>query len=158
AFGGLVLAVIVLVVRGREFSDILPNLGVMAVAGYRLIPSLQLLFCQITALTSMRYLLDEGFEEFVAAGRASAGGVEISFGKARPIEWHDAVTLEDVSFIYPGNNRPVLNRFSATIEKNSSIGFIGPTGSGKSTLIDLLLGLHRPTKGQVLIDRQPLTL
>src|SRR5262249_26112173 len=42
AFGGLVLAVIVLAVRGREFSDILPNLGVMAVAGYRLIPSLQL--------------------------------------------------------------------------------------------------------------------
>jgi ABC-type multidrug transport system fused ATPase/permease subunit len=158
AFGGLVLAVIVLAVRGRDFSDILPNLGVMAVAGYRLIPSVQLLYGQITALTSMRYSLDEVFEEFVAAEREDAGDVEILFGKARPTEWHDAVTLDDVSFIYPGTNRLVLDRFSVTIEKNSSIGFIGPTGSGKSTLIDLLLGLHRPTKGQVLIDRQPLTL
>jgi len=158
AFGALVLAVIVLAVRGRDFSDILPNLGVMAVAGYRLIPSLQLLYGQITALTSMRYSLDEVFEEFVAAEREETAEVEISFGKARPIEWHDTVTLEDVSFIYPGTNRPVLDRFSVTIEKNGSIGFIGPTGSGKSTLIDLLLGLHRPTKGQVLIDRQPLTL
>jgi ATP-binding cassette subfamily C protein len=157
AFGGLVLAVVVLAVRGRDFSDILPNLGVMAVAGYRLIPSLQLLYGQITALTSMRYSLDEVFEEFVAAEREGTGDVEISFGKARPIEWRDALTLDDVSFIYPGNNRPVLDRFSVTIKKNSSIGFIGPTGSGKSTLIDLLLGLHRPTKGQVLIDRQPLT-
>ena len=157
AFGALVLAVIVLAVRGRDFSDILPNLGVMAVAGYRLIPSLQLLYGQITALTSMRYSLDEVFEEFVAAEREETGDVEISFGKARPIEWHDAVTLDEVSFIYPGTNRRVLDRFSVTIKKNSSIGFIGPTGSGKSTLIDLLLGLHRPTKGQVLIDRQPLT-
>jgi len=41
AFGGLVLAVVVLAVRGRDFSDILPNLGVMAVAGYRLLPTLQ---------------------------------------------------------------------------------------------------------------------
>jgi ATP-binding cassette subfamily C protein len=158
AFGGLVLAVVVLAVRGRDFSDILPNLGVMAVAGYRLIPSVQLLYGQITALTSMRYSLDEVFEEFVAAEREETGDVEISFGKARPIEWHDAVTLDEVSFIYPGTNRRVLDRFSVTIKKNSSIGFIGPTGSGKSTLIDLLLGLHRPTKGQVLIDRQPLTL
>jgi ATP-binding cassette subfamily C protein len=158
AFGGLVLAVVVLAVRGRDFSDILPNLGVMAVAGYRLIPSLQLLYGQITALTSMRYSLDEVFEEFVAAEREETGDVEVPFGKARPIEWHDAIALDEVSFIYPGTNRRVLNCFSVTIKKNSSIGFIGPTGSGKSTLIDLLLGLHRPTTGRVLIDGQPLTL
>jgi ATP-binding cassette, subfamily B, bacterial PglK len=51
----------------------------------------------------------------------------------------------------------VLDRFSVTIQKNMSIGFIGPTGSGKSTLIDLLLGLHRPNSGRVLIDGRPLT-
>lgn len=158
AFGGLVLAVVVLAVRGRDFSDILPNLGVMAVAGYRLLPALQLLYSQVTQFTSMRYSLDEVFEEFVAAERdEKSGNVEISLGKARPIEWRDAVTLDEVSFVYPGNDRPVLDRFSITIRKNTSIGFIGPTGSGKSTLIDLLLGLHRPTSGRVLIDGQPLT-
>jgi ATP-binding cassette, subfamily B, bacterial PglK len=158
AFGGLVLAVIMLAIRGRDFSDILPNLGVMAVAGYRLIPTLQLLYGQVTQFTSMKYSLDEVFEEFVAAEREEdAGDGEISFGKARPIEWHDAITLDEVSFIYPGTNRLVLNRFSVTIRKNASIGFIGPTGSGKSTLIDLLLGLHRPTSGQLLVDGKPLT-
>jgi ABC-type multidrug transport system fused ATPase/permease subunit len=159
AFGGLVLAVVVLAARGRDFSDILPNLGVMAVAGYRLVPTLQLLYSQVTQLTSMRYSLDEVFEEFVAAeGDEESGKVEISLGKSRPIEWHDAITLDEVSFIYPGTDRRVLDRFSITIQKNTSIGFIGPTGSGKSTLIDLLLGLHRPTSGRVLIDGRPLTL
>jgi ABC-type multidrug transport system fused ATPase/permease subunit len=158
AFGGLVLAVVVLAVRGRDFSDILPNLGVMAVAGYRLLPNLQLLYGQVTQFTSMRYSLDEVFEEFVVAERdEKSGNVEISLGKSRPIEWHDAITLDEVSFIYPGTDRRVLDRFSITIQKNTSIGFIGPTGSGKSTLIDLLLGLHRPTSGRVLIDGQPLT-
>jgi ABC-type multidrug transport system fused ATPase/permease subunit len=158
AFGGLVLAVVVLAARGRDFSDILPNLGVMAVAGYRLIPTLQLLYGQVTHFTSMRYSLDEVFEEFAAAEREEeSGNVEISLIKPRPIEWQNAITVDAVSFIYPGTDRPVLDRFSITIQKNTSIGFIGPTGSGKSTLIDLLLGLHRPTSGRVLIDGQPLT-
>jgi ATP-binding cassette, subfamily B, bacterial PglK len=158
AFGGLVLAVVVLAARGRDFSDILPNLGVMAVAGYRLLPTLQLLYGQVTHLTSMRYSLDEVFEEFAAAEREEkSGNVEISLRKPRPIEWQNAITLDAVSFIYPGTDRLVLDRFSVTIQKNMSIGFIGPTGSGKSTLIDLLLGLHRPTSGRVLIDGLPLT-
>ena len=157
AFGGLVLAVVVLAVRGRDFSDILPNLGVMAVAGYRLLPSLQLLYGQVTQLTSMRYSLDEVFEEFAAAEQdEKSGNVETSLGRPRSIAWHNAVTLDTVSFVYQGTDRPVLDRFSITIQKNMSIGFIGPTGSGKSTLIDLLLGLHRPTSGRVLIDGQPL--
>jgi len=158
AFGGLVLAVVVLAARGRDFSDILPNLGVMAVAGYRLLPTLQLLYGQVTHLTSMRYSLDEVFEEFAAAEREEkSGNVEISLRKPRPIEWQNAITLDAVSFIYPGTDRLALDRFSVTIQKNMSIGFIGPTGSGKSTLIDLLLGLHRPTSGRVLIDDRPLT-
>jgi ATP-binding cassette, subfamily B, bacterial PglK len=158
AFGGLVLAVVVLAVRGRDFSDILPNLGVMAVAGYRLLPTLQLLYSQVTGFTSMRYSLDQVFEEFVAAEHdEESANVEISLGKSRAVEWADAITLDEVSFIYPGADRPVLDHFSLTIQKNMSIGFVGPTGSGKSTLIDLLLGLHRPTGGRVLIDGKPLT-
>ncbi len=149
AFGGLVLAVVLLAARERDFSAILPNLGVMAVAGYR---------AQVTQLTSMRYSLDAVFEEFIDAELDDkSGNVELSAEKSRPLEWQDAITLDEVSFIYPGADRPVLDRFSVTIQKNTSIGFIGPTGSGKSTLIDLLLGLHRPTSGRVLIDGQPLT-
>src|SRR5207247_7112078 len=133
------------------------NFAVMAGAGSRLLPALQLLYGQVTQFTSMRYSLDEVFEEFVAAERdEKSANVEIPLGKSRPIEWHDAITLDEVSFIYPGTDRRVLDRFSVTIQKNMSMGFIRPTGSGKSPLIGLLLRLYRQTGGRALIDGKPL--
>jgi ABC-type multidrug transport system fused ATPase/permease subunit len=160
AFGGLVLAVVVLAVKGRDFSDILPNLGVMALAGYRLLPSVQLLYGQLTQVSSMRHAVDEVYDEFVAAETDRTVLSEVSserLAQVRPFRWHDAITLREVSFRYPGISRPALNGLSLTIAKNTSLGVIGPTGSGKSTFVDLLLGLYHPAAGEILIDGAPLT-
>jgi ABC-type multidrug transport system fused ATPase/permease subunit len=75
---------------------------------------------------------------------------------ATPLLWNDAITLHEVSFRYPAAARPAVNGISLIIAKNTSLGVIGPTGSGKSTLVDLLLGLYQPTKGEILIDGQRL--
>ena len=160
AFGGLVVAVLLLAARGRDFSDILPNLGVMALAGYRLLPSLQLLYSQLTQISSVRHALNEVYDEFAAAETDKSIPPEIisdALAPARPLRWSDAIVLREVGFRYPGASRPALDGLSLTIPKNSSVGVIGPTGSGKSTLVDLLLGLYHPTAGEVLIDDRPLT-
>ena len=160
AFGGLVLAVLLLAVKGRDFSDILPNLGVMALAGYRLLPSLQLLYSQLTQVSSMRHAVDEVYDEFVEAETDGSVSPAISSDRvmpAAPFRWNDAITLHEVSFRYPGASRPALTGISLIIAKKTSLGVIGPTGSGKSTLVDLLLGLYQPTKGEILIDGSPLT-
>ena len=136
AFGGLVVAVLLLAVRGRDFSDILPNLGVMALAGYRLLPSLQLLYSQLTQVSSMRHAVDEVYDEFVVAETDRSVSPAISSDRvmpATPLRWNDAITLHEVSFRYPAASRPALDGISLTIAKNSSLGVIGPTGSGKST-------------------------
>ena len=160
AFGGLVVAVLLLVARGRDFSDILPNLGVMALAGYRLLPSLQLLYAQLTQVSSMRHAVDEVYDEFFAAESDKSipriTSIE-SVPPANPFRWKNAITLCELSYRYPGAPRPALDGLSAVIPKNTSLGVIGPTGSGKSTLVDLLLGLYNPTAGEILIDGQPLT-
>jgi ABC-type multidrug transport system fused ATPase/permease subunit len=160
AFGGLVLAVLVLAVKGRGFSDILPNLGVMALAGYRLLPSLQLLYSQLTQVSSMRHAVDEVYDEFAAAetDRSVSPGIgSDDLTPATPLRWTDAIILREVSFRYPRASRPALDGLSLTIAKNTSLGVIGPTGSGKSTLVDLLLGLYQPAAGEILIDGRPLT-
>jgi ATP-binding cassette, subfamily B, bacterial PglK len=160
AFGGLVVAVLLLAARGRDFSDILPNLGVMALAGYRLLPSLQLLYAQLTQVSSMRHAVDEVYDEFVDAETDRSVSPAMSRDRvmsATPLRWNDAITLHEVSFRYPSAVRPALDGLSVVIPKNSSLGVIGPTGSGKSTLVDLLLGLYHPTRGEILIDRQRLT-
>jgi ABC-type multidrug transport system fused ATPase/permease subunit len=160
AFGGLVVAVLLLAARGRDFSDILPNLGVMALAGYRLLPSLQLLYAQLTQVSSMRHAVDEVYDEFVAAETDKSMARVISTEPvtvASRFRWKNAITLCEVSYGYPGVPRPALDGLSIVIPKNTSLGVIGPTGSGKSTLVDLLLGLYYPTAGEILIDGQPLT-
>ena len=160
AFGGLVVAVLLLAARGRDFSDILPNLGVMALAGYRLLPSLQLLYAQLTQVSSMHHAVNEVYDEFVAAesdksipGVTSTEPVTLSDRFA----WSNAITLCEVLYRYPDASRPALDGLSVVIPKNTSVGVIGPTGSGKSTFVDLLLGLYYPTAGEILIDGKPLT-
>jgi len=160
AFGGLVVAVLLLAAKGRDFSDILPNLGVMALAGYRLLPSVQLLYSQLTQISSIRHAVDEVYDEFVAAETDRSMLLAISseaLVRVEPLRWNDSITVREISFHYPGVSRPVLDGLSLIMAKNSSLGVIGPTGSGKSTLVDLLLGLYHPTAGEILIDGQPLT-
>jgi ATP-binding cassette, subfamily B, bacterial PglK len=160
AFSGLVVAVLLLASRGRDFSDILPNLGVMALAGYRLLPAVQLLYAQLTQVSSMRHAVDEVYDEFVAAESDKSIRRAIStelVASASRLHWNDAISLCEVSFRYPGASRPALEGLSLVIPKNTSLGVIGPTGSGKSTFVDLLLGLYHATEGEILIDGQPLT-
>jgi ABC-type multidrug transport system fused ATPase/permease subunit len=159
AFGGLVVVVLVYAARGENLMAILPNLGVMALAGYRLLPALQLLYSQITQLTTQRHSLEEVFDEFLAAENAADKDAESADGhlSAPPrLRWTQGITLENLSFHYPGVDKPVIDHLSLTIPKNSSLGIVGTTGCGKSTLVDLILGLHVPSSGRILIDDTPL--
>src|SRR5262245_53953764 len=118
AFGGLVLAVLLLAARGRDFSDILPNLGVMALAGYRLLPSLQLLYAQLTQVSSMRHAVDEVYDEFVAAETDKSISRLTSTAPvtpARPLSWDDAITLRDVTYQYPGVSRSAVEQLYVVI-------------------------------------------
>ena len=159
AFGGLVVVVLLYVSNGQNLIAILPNLGVMALAGYRLLPALQTLYAGVSQLTTTRHSLEEVFDEFLAVEKATGRDSEDIDGRLtapKPLHWNRAITLENLSFQYPGAERPVIDRLSLTIPKNSSIGIVGTTGCGKSTLVDLILGLHISTVGSILVDDTPL--
>lgn len=156
AFGGLVGLVLLFAVQGRSLAEVLPVLGVMALAGYRLIPTLQLLYGQVAQLTTMIHHLDEIYDEF--RGMESMTVLENEgCGGPEPLRWKKDIVLDHVTFSYPGSAKPVLDDISLTIPKNSSVAFVGRTGCGKSTLLDLLLRLHRPGAGRILVDGHELT-
>src|SRR5205085_2379669 len=71
-----------------------------------------------------------------------------------PLVFHDSVRLEAVRFRYGSDGPWVLDGVNLTILKGSRVGFVGSTGSGKSTMLDLLMGLLIPTEGRVLVDGQ----
>jgi ABC-type multidrug transport system fused ATPase/permease subunit len=153
AFGGLVAAVIWLAAHGRSLSDILPNLTVMALAGYRMLPSIQLLYGQLSQINAMRYTVGE-IEGELAEIDATSQITKLPErdGQPAPFSFEKAIRLENITFNYPGSNRAVLENFSLEIPKNNSVGIIGATGSGKSTLVDIILGLHRPQSGVIRVD------
>ena len=156
AFGGLVAIVIVLALQGRPFSDILPNLSVMALAAYKLLPTLQLLFSQLVTVSANSYTLRQLEEEMLQIEVETESSAEAQ-DNTRGLTFEREIKLTKLAFRYAEGAAPILWEFDLTIGKNESIGIAGPSGSGKSTLIDLMLGLHTPQSGAILIDEQPLT-
>ena len=156
AFGGLVAIVIVLALQGRPFSDILPNLSVMALASYKLLPALQLLFSQLVTISANSYTLDKLEEEILQIESETSPITEDHFS-TEELNFNHEIKLDSLTFSYLAGVAPILKDFSLTIGKNESIGIAGPSGSGKSTLVDLILGLHTAQSGAILIDGEPLT-
>ncbi len=156
AFGGLVAIVIVLALEGRPFSDILPNLSVMALAAYRLIPTLQLLYGQLVTVAANNYTLTQLEEEILEIEEETKASITISSSQEICIFNHE-IRLDNITFCYPGCSLPILKDFSLSIAKNESVGIAGPSGSGKSTLVDLILGLHSPQEGTIFIDDMSLS-
>ena len=157
AFGGMIALAIFFILSGKDMATAVPNMGVMALAGHKLLPSLQLLYGQITKISAMQFALHELNEELTENDWAdSQGDTKQSAATGEALDWNYEFAFNDVGFHYGNPDAPVLDGVTFRVPKNSSIGIVGSTGSGKTTLIDLLLGLHNPVSGEILIDGEPL--
>jgi ATP-binding cassette subfamily C protein len=156
AFGGLMSIVVVLAFRGRPFSDILPNLSVMAFAAYKLLPALQLLYSQLVTVAANKYTLNQLEEEILDIEEETSTARPAAIPPAPPLSFNRELRLEHITFQYPAANSPVLKDFNLVVARNESVGIAGPSGSGKSTLVDLILGLHSPQTGVMRLDGEPL--
>lgn len=160
AFGGMVAIVVTYAWHGRPFADILPNLAVIALAGYRILPTVHMLYSQVAAVMAKRYTLDEletELREERRAATAASGAQARDVAKSKLRGWKRCIRFDNVSFAYGRGDGPALRDLTLMIHKNENIGIAGTTGSGKSTLVDLILGLHRPQQGRILVDEVELT-
>ena len=153
AFGGLVATVLVLAAQGNDFISLLPKLGVMTLAAYRLLPNLQLIYGSATGVSLNTHTVEEVYEEFAEDATLAK---KTPFPPA-PLAWSRQLRVEDLTFRYPGTETPLFKGLNLTIQKNQFVALVGATGSGKSTLVDLLLGLHTPDAGRIVIDDTSLT-
>lgn len=93
----------------------------------------------------MRYFQD--YFEFMDGPR-----LDLDEGRRLPGQLREGIRLENVSFSYPGGDRPALANLNLTIRSGERVALVGENGAGKTTLIKLLLGLYRPTDGRILVD------
>jgi ABC-type multidrug transport system fused ATPase/permease subunit len=152
AFSGVVGIVLFLDSSTGNLTEVLPLLGLFALAGYRILPSLNMIYSQITVVQSRAFTIDTLREDLYSSRQPEDSDVSTDLLKLR-----STISFENVSFSYSQRERIALDAVSLKIAKGNRVGIVGSSGSGKSTLIDLLLGLHQPASGKITIDDDILT-
>ena len=156
AFGGILFIILYLLLQKQGLSQALPLMTLYAFAGYRLMPSFQTIFQSYTKIRFHSAVIDQIEKEMAKTALSSDMSARLH-DETNPMPFESSVEFRNVSFQYDMGHRPVLNDLSFSLAKNSSLGIVGKTGSGKTTAVDLLLGLLTPTGGEILIDGVPLT-
>ena len=152
AFGSIVAFVLVLLSSGRPVIDVVPMVGLYAFAGYRLMPALQQIFAAATQIRYSQAALDEVHAMVRRVDATMADPDAFPDREAQPpLPFRDRLRFENVTFAYAGSET-VLRDVTLDIPVRSHVAFVGPTGAGKTTLIDVLLGLLRPTAGRITVD------
>jgi len=149
----VVVVVAIATLGGRSSQEILPLLGLFAYAGFRLIPSANRILLHLDAVRRSIPAVErlvEHLREFGAPSPDSAAAAGSPSEKV--VAFHDALVIDGVSFRYAEGASLVLTDVSITIRRGQSVGVVGPTGAGKSTLIDLVFGLLEPTSGRITVD------
>ena len=130
----------------------LPVLGALAIGAQRLLPALQNIYSAWANIAGNHASLTDTIELLDQPLSAEM----LQPAPAPPLFQKD-IQLKGVRFSYAGCSPWVLNDLSLVIPKGARVGFVGSTGSGKSTTLDLLMGLLMPTEGELLVDGQPIS-
>ncbi len=154
--GGLVGIVFALLSAGQSGEKIAPILAVYAAAGYRLMPAIQLIYSSLT-LYKINILSLEDIEQHITDSLYNIQNIDNDNKPDDSIIFDKSIELCNIQYAYPSKRKePALKDISCIIPKNQSIGFVGSSGSGKSTTIEVILGLLQPNNGQIKLDGIPL--
>ena len=145
---GLVSFIAVMIIQGKSTKELIPILGIFVAATFKMLPSIYKL---VSSFQSIKY---------------SSRSVEIIYNEFQSTEiisntednnyqfiFNESIKLDNVCFGYNPKNL-ILQNIAVEIKLGESVGIIGESGSGKSTFIDLILGLHEPTSGKIIIDNK----
>jgi ATP-binding cassette, subfamily B, bacterial PglK len=149
AFGGILVIVLYILGTQDDIGQAVAVMSLYALAGYRLMPALQQVFAGFAKARFFTAALDHLHSELVEEIRP-APLVPVSDDET--LKFERDISLDRVSFSYPESDEVTVLDVSLRIDKNSTVGMAGSTGSGKTTLVDLLLGLHEPQQGSLQVD------
>ena len=151
AFGGIMIMILYLMSTKGSFNDALPIISLYAFAGYRLMPALQQIYSSLVKISFAAPSVDALIDDLkkLQPFHSNQSKDTISLNKT--------ITLKNISYNYPNSSRTALNNLNLSIPAKSTIGLVGATGSGKTTTVDVILGLLESQKGTLEIDGKVIT-
>lgn len=150
-FGGMLLIILYQIGIKKDIAQILPILVLYAFAGYRLMPGFNQIFQGISQMRYNSSALDivhthlniETYDQDFS--RVDISPVDL-------LQFNEGIELKDVIYSYPKSDSPVIDNLNLLIKTNTTIAFVGKTGSGKTTLVDIILGLLPIDSGKIVLD------
>lgn len=156
-FGGGICVLLYYAARGQDIRALLPLVTLFGVAAYRILPAARQIFSQVVTirynLQSLNVITDSLRDWSAPLALGTQAPVEV----VQPLPLRSEIGLRGVSYRYPGANRLAIDGLSISIAAGSHVAFVGSSGAGKTTVMDLILGLLPPTEGAIEIDGQELT-
>jgi ABC-type multidrug transport system fused ATPase/permease subunit len=148
AFGGILLVILYLMAQSGSFAAALPIISLYAFAGYRLMPALQQIYGAVTQLKFVAPALNALHTDLMALIPVEP------YGKVpeTPLPLNQCIQLNNIVYQYPNANASALSGINLSIPARSTVGLVGFTGSGKTTTVDMILGLLEPQTGTLCID------
>ena len=152
AFGGILLMILYQMTQSGSFINSLPIISLYVLAGYRLMPAFQNVYTSLTQLTFVGPSLDKLHDDLKNLEIFKENEKAIGL-----IKLNNKITLNNIYYNYPNTSRTALKEISLSIAAKSTVGFVGATGSGKTTIIDIILGLLEAQKGTLEVDGEIIT-
>ena len=148
--GGLLSYMAICIMLGQNIVEMAPQMMAFAVAAVRLMPSVNRINTHVTNIAffgpSVHFVYDNvDFRDYKLEKKVSQRVIE----EKEPIEVKDAIALEQVTYSYPNSGRLILDKADMRIPIGKSVGIIGPSGAGKTTAVDILMGLLDVQEGKI---------
>ncbi|MPL68894.1 Protein glycosylation K [bioreactor metagenome] len=150
---GLLLLIVTKLALGTAPMDIVPLLGVLALAAFRLMPCANRIVNLSNGIRFQMPLFNELYDEFMAIKKRQINKEQILLpATEHKMPFEHEIRIEHLGFQYPQGKQDVLQDVSFSVPKGSFVGVIGQSGAGKTTFVDILLGLLEPTSGRICAD------
>ena len=140
---------VLLLKSSNNSEQILPILGATALGIQKLLPSMQQTYSGLSAVKGYKKVMDN-----VLSYLNQKSYKTFSDKKYKPLLFRKRIELKDISFRYKGSNFDIIKNVNLEINKGEFIGIIGKTGCGKSTFLDIIMGLIQPSEGTIKIDNK----
>ena len=153
AFGGLLMLTLFLMSKKGSLGNTLPLITLYVFAAYRLLPAIQQIYSSINQLKFMRPALNSVHQDI----KNLSSNETIFNNKNNNLSFKNEIVLKNIFYSYPNSKKKALSNISIKFPFKSTVGIVGKTGSGKTTLVDIILGLLEAEDGSFEVDSQKIS-